>query len=686
MEGGNTFVDLLKTIYEIKSPDHEHSQKKAVFANLLFDIGTALERGDYREGLKALRQCIVFFRSEPNIIIYKITEHLFQAVEKLCCYCYYKLNENFSELSSLIHDETKLTMFMLTINYMEERGLTMDFIANSLMTIREYLYENNFTCDEFEIKECKKKKGKKGKTGKKDKKDRREKIQKIDFAKLVEFTNTLNTMFSDDSIPEKAEVPVPETVEERKKTETPKKTAKKSPETPTNSSKEIKSATVVIQNEPQVETVQNNSTQTEKPKCTNISVQTDKPKHKNASIQADLTEIAESQILTIVTDIKKSINKTNKKDEEIDELKKQLAEEKENFKNYRKQVAEENDKKLKSLEVQCAGLRITVTQLEAERKANQEKLISVNRILLSQLEFRRNLQNVVFNFYENKCRQTLHFLKGMRQFVIKDLVSSNEEFHNFVKMWKTVLKNIETQKHQYMADFDEMEKSMRSGKNHRTLDWPNIHDPSNVELFAEFVNSTIRRHEEFVQQSKSGKNLKRQPPDAKKEALSARDSPEGSEESKKSTGSQFKPKAAHGNASGWQSHKSLYVYLMENTGLSEEVLCSVLTTMTMKNKDSVCGRPKEQILKEVRKLISTNKSKNPWANTHKNVQWQYEDAEKSCPICFEEYNDHNVYMLPCKHEFHKKCIQTWLKTGSCCPICRVHTPFEGDFPALKRTF
>lgn len=48
-----------------------------------------------------------------------------------------------------------------------------------------------------------------------------------------------------------------------------------------------------------------------------------------------------------------------------------------------------------------------------------------------------------------------------------------------------------------------------------------------------------------------------------------------------------------------------------------------------------------------------------------------------CVICTEEYlKDEGVRELNCKHVYHKKCIDRWLKEGSvCCPICRLN-PFK----------
>ena len=49
-----------------------------------------------------------------------------------------------------------------------------------------------------------------------------------------------------------------------------------------------------------------------------------------------------------------------------------------------------------------------------------------------------------------------------------------------------------------------------------------------------------------------------------------------------------------------------------------------------------------------------------------------EPKEKKCSICLDDFNDKDlVYLLECKHLFHKICIDEWLtKYNYNCPICR----------------
>jgi hypothetical protein len=40
---------------------------------------------------------------------------------------------------------------------------------------------------------------------------------------------------------------------------------------------------------------------------------------------------------------------------------------------------------------------------------------------------------------------------------------------------------------------------------------------------------------------------------------------------------------------------------------------------------------------------------------------------KECNICLEKIGKNTTFMLPCKHEFHKTCIDKW---SGPCPLCR----------------
>lgn len=44
--------------------------------------------------------------------------------------------------------------------------------------------------------------------------------------------------------------------------------------------------------------------------------------------------------------------------------------------------------------------------------------------------------------------------------------------------------------------------------------------------------------------------------------------------------------------------------------------------------------------------------------------------KEDCSICFECKEDKKLKYLSCKHSFHVKCINKWLKKNDTCPLCR----------------
>ncbi|GJP77070.1 hypothetical protein CLOP_g7503 [Closterium sp. NIES-67] len=53
--------------------------------------------------------------------------------------------------------------------------------------------------------------------------------------------------------------------------------------------------------------------------------------------------------------------------------------------------------------------------------------------------------------------------------------------------------------------------------------------------------------------------------------------------------------------------------------------------------------------------------------------------DDQCPICLTDYQLNDVqHRLPCRHHFHKPCIDAWLTAHTTCPVCRVHLAPQPD--------
>ena len=60
-----------------------------------------------------------------------------------------------------------------------------------------------------------------------------------------------------------------------------------------------------------------------------------------------------------------------------------------------------------------------------------------------------------------------------------------------------------------------------------------------------------------------------------------------------------------------------------------------------------------------------------WVIKRLRPQSCYPVIDKPCSICLSDMNKGQVVReLPCKHTFHKKCIDKWLKQSNKCPVDR----------------
>lgn len=52
---------------------------------------------------------------------------------------------------------------------------------------------------------------------------------------------------------------------------------------------------------------------------------------------------------------------------------------------------------------------------------------------------------------------------------------------------------------------------------------------------------------------------------------------------------------------------------------------------------------------------------------------QSEPTNSKCVICLEKFKDgQDVRIVPCRHEFHKECIDPWLLSNYTCPLCMLN--------------
>jgi len=75
-------------------------------------------------------------------------------------------------------------------------------------------------------------------------------------------------------------------------------------------------------------------------------------------------------------------------------------------------------------------------------------------------------------------------------------------------------------------------------------------------------------------------------------------------------------------------------------------------------------RKEKQLLSAAKKAISKLKTI-PFNSA------TLDGEDDSCAVCLENYKDgENIRILPCKHLFHKSCIDPWLLNHRTCPMCK----------------
>uniref|UniRef100_A0A5B7BSJ6 RING-type domain-containing protein n=1 Tax=Davidia involucrata TaxID=16924 RepID=A0A5B7BSJ6_DAVIN len=58
---------------------------------------------------------------------------------------------------------------------------------------------------------------------------------------------------------------------------------------------------------------------------------------------------------------------------------------------------------------------------------------------------------------------------------------------------------------------------------------------------------------------------------------------------------------------------------------------------------------------------------------------------ETCAICLEDYKDgESLRLLPCHHEFHASCVDSWLtKWGTFCPVCKHNMSTEASYSEVS---
>ncbi|XP_029366734.1 RING finger protein 215 isoform X1 [Echeneis naucrates] len=76
--------------------------------------------------------------------------------------------------------------------------------------------------------------------------------------------------------------------------------------------------------------------------------------------------------------------------------------------------------------------------------------------------------------------------------------------------------------------------------------------------------------------------------------------------------------------------------------------------------------PKQDVLKRMSSLkTKTYRQPKPWCDPS-----QAAEAD-NCAVCLEPFNNNQcLRVLPCRHEYHRECVDPWLLLQHTCPLCK----------------
>ncbi|KAF5284590.1 hypothetical protein FQR65_LT02416 [Abscondita terminalis] len=143
-------------------------------------------------------------------------------------------------------------------------------------------------------------------------------------------------------------------------------------------------------------------------------------------------------------------------------------------------------------------------------------------------------------------------------------------------------------------------------------------------------------------------------------------------------------------AIGGPKFYNLFLYVKKKiTNVGEEALLNALKNVRQK-KIKLSGMTREDIVKALLdELKSTSETqeivnKPAWGTIKTTFNnWEKDVSDNVCVICYDTYDMESVTKLKCQHSFHSSCVRKWFATNSICPICRLHTTTDEDFPPLS---
>ncbi|XP_018564865.1 E3 ubiquitin-protein ligase TTC3 [Anoplophora glabripennis] len=508
--------------------------------------------------------------------------------------------------------------------------------------------------------------------------------------------------------------------------------------------------------------------QTERPKNNHKHIQTEGPKTRNAEVQVN----SDSQVLNAILEIKnKCLALQEKKDDAIVKLNRKINELQDKINKdvkTRKTVELEFEKKTASFKFEIQKLKEQLAESEKKQKMENEKNVSLQKLLVEQVNDKYNLHRQHYKISEKQALFMVTYLKDLLTFLTPKSIPNDNICRQGIEVWENELRKVKGGLEQLNSFYQNVRVDIIKTDIYNTP-WPEIMEVPRLEdniIFNNFkaaIRNIIQTEEKLywkyntecqaqmqrpptmapinfpyniqraqfppqnnifvgprlVYSNTPGVSVplqyqpqmqqipKKEKPPAEPTTLIVTTkelkpiSQQNSRMSKsmefldKSGGTKISPVQAcnrgtpkKGACTSKADNKKesdiiLLDYVLERcSGATEEEVTLALLKLLEENKGTLSNLPKEKIADDV-KIILRMKKQAAWVTPKSpHVDWHNPHTENECSICFEEFSLQDKYILPCQHEFHKECIKKWLKTSSVCPICRIHSVVDEEFPPL----
>ncbi|GLV35813.1 hypothetical protein CBL_01035 [Carabus blaptoides fortunei] len=367
------------------------------------------------------------------------------------------------------------------------------------------------------------------------------------------------------------------------------------------------------------------------------------------------------------------------------------------------------------------GLKSTVADLESQLTAvrselqeyeENNKLVSVNKILLEQIQCNKNLYLPYLKTFEDKCKHMIWELEGLLVLTTVDGTPSTEEVEDSLYLWRNALADVDTRQRIVMQHYERLLCNITSHQYAAELQSPDyslLVEPPNIMLrhFKPLLVINKRLDQDIANQMTNFYRIMstRQSADTELQnntefaAQRVTDCSNPSPAAENGQGAVAKVKAQVApvkpppNSAPSAAQRATKMRQSRTTQELESAQCSptgqqpkrpvlgvkgidalietfqnqfplidgpVITEALFSvraQRGGLTGMSSTELYAEVKKYLRQKQPKkapavNPWNTINTPVQWHSDQQDNCCSICFERMTPQNSVTLRCQHLYH----------------------------------